>query len=96
MTEGTDLIFVMYSCSVHDSFIKAVGQQLGMLLNKKSGKKKAWYNHAMERSLVAGFKTQPLKNICISVSERVFLHDTVYCSHQKCHSNCKLASLVKL
>lgn len=72
MTEGTDLIFFMYSCSVHDSFAKVIGQQLGMLLNTKC-EKKSWYNHAMERNSGAGFKTWPLKNICI-FSLRQFLH----------------------
>lgn len=38
MTEGTDFLFFMYSCNVHDSLVKAIGQQLGMLLKTKSEK----------------------------------------------------------
>lgn len=51
-----------------------------------------------KEALVLALKrlAQPLKNICIFVPDRVFLHGIVYCSHQKLYSYCKLASLVEL
>lgn len=54
MAEVIDFLFFMYSCNVHDSFVKVIGQRLGMLLKTKSKKKKGWNNHAMERSYNVG------------------------------------------
>lgn len=66
MTESTDLPLSMHTYNVHDSFIKVIGQQIGILLKQRLNKLKSlkiFINNLlkiteMERSYDARFKTQ--------------------------------------
>jgi len=55
MREGTDFSFFMYSCNVHDSFVKVIGEQLVMLLKTKN-EKKVGINMQWKEVMMLGLK----------------------------------------